>query len=69
MTADLRLVAATHCCNFPVEQASPMHDSTVPMCLLSVWQAAHAAHHAEGCLAYEMSVNIEEPNSFVVYER
>lgn len=44
-----------------------MHGDTVPM--VCCWQAAHAAHNEDGCLAYEMSVNNDEPDSFVVYER
>jgi quinol monooxygenase YgiN len=32
-------------------------------------QAAHVAQHEEGCSAYELSVNTDDPDSFVIYER
>lgn len=31
--------------------------------------AAHVAENEEGCLAYELSVNADDPDSFIIYER
>jgi len=45
-------------------------DLTAPCpCADRSLQAAHVAENEEGCLAYELSVNADDPDSFIIYER
>jgi hypothetical protein len=53
----------------PRRVAGPV--TTLNMAMLSncAMQAAHVAQHEHGCSAYELSVSIDDPDSFVIYER
>lgn len=39
------------------------------VCVCAFVQAAHVAQNEEGCLAYELSINTDDPDSFIIYER